>query len=126
MGKEDATNRVHLNKHIYLLHTYTGNNKHACSKVMKARIQATKALQPTTINDVQALKQFYLSGLGATSFTQINKERPPSKARESDWTSWVFMVRDLGDRTGSARPSRVPAPSRCLDGASRDVCPHGS
>ena len=92
MGKEDATNRVHLNKHLYLLHTYTGNNKHACSKAMKTRMhlfyegcgtgqrhEQGEALRPTTINDVQALKQFYLPGLGATTFIQINRKDHPQR-----------------------------------------------
>ena len=82
-GKEDATNRVHLNKHVYLLHTYTGNNTHACSKAMKTRMhlfyegcgtgqrhERGEALQPSTIIDVQALQQFYLPGHGATTFIQ--------------------------------------------------------
>ena len=38
-----------------------------------------------------------------------------------DWTSWVFMAWNLADRKSLTRPCRLPAPSRCLDGATRDV-----
>ena len=38
-----------------------------------------KALQPSIIYYLQALTQFYLTGHGATTFTQINKERPPQR-----------------------------------------------
>ena len=82
MGKEDATNRVHLNKHIYLI-------QHVCTYIQPTIMQSCRyekamdagraheqgeALQPTTINDVQALKQFYLPGHGATTFIQNKKQ----------------------------------------------------
>ena len=38
-----------------------------------------KALRPTIIYYLQALKLFYLWRLGATSFTQKKRKRPPSK-----------------------------------------------
>ena len=38
-----------------------------------------KALRPTIIYYLQALKQFYLSGLGATSFTQKQGKGYPQR-----------------------------------------------
>ena len=70
----------HSDKHIYYLYTYTGMQ--AIMQYTKSmqygteqRHEQGKALQPSTINDVQALKQFYLPGHGATTFTQINQEK---------------------------------------------------
>ena len=40
-----------------------------------------EALQPTTINDVRALKQFYLPGLDATTFIQ-NKRKEKTTLKD--------------------------------------------
>ena len=37
MGKEDTTNRVHLNKHIYLINTYTGKAMNAARHAGKTK-----------------------------------------------------------------------------------------
>ena len=47
-------------------------------------------------------------GHGATNIhSKETQEKTPSQTRGSGWTSWVFMTRDLGDRTGPARPWQV-------------------
>ena len=87
-------------KQAHLLYTYTNNramnwwNTHAVMQPNKSetrmqlfcddcgtgqRREQGKALQPSIIYYSQALIQFYLTGHGATTFTQINKERPPQR-----------------------------------------------
>ena len=61
MGKEDATNGVHLNKHIYLLHTCTYIQPTKAMNVgWDEDTSKAKTLEPTIIYHLQALAQFYL------------------------------------------------------------------
>ena len=66
-----------------------------------------KALRPTITNNVQSLKQVYFSDSAPQHSFKSPKEKTPSQTRGSGWTTWVFMTRDLGDRTGPARPLQV-------------------
>ena len=43
-----------------------------------------------------SLIQFYLTGHGATTFTQINKERPPQRQGGQTGPLRVFMSKELG------------------------------
>ena len=53
-----------------------------------------------------ALMQFYLNGLGATTFIQ----RKPRKGKSKNWASWAFnSSRSCGDRKSSERPCWLPA-----------------
>ena len=75
-----------------------------------------KTLQPTIIYYLQAVKQFYLSGLGATSFTQRNKKKTPSQTRESDGACGPLSRGALVTERAPRDRCRLPSPSRCLDG----------
>ena len=61
-GKEDTTNGLRSNQHIYLI-------QHVCTYIQPTKAMnvgrdkdtsKAKTLQPTIINNVQALTQFYL------------------------------------------------------------------
>ena len=94
---------------------------------MKTRIQATKALQPTTINDVQALNQFYLPGLGATTFIQMKKqEKTPSQTRESDGARGPLSRGALVTERAHETVAGYLHPRGALMGRVATSRPHGS
>ena len=135
IGRKDATNGVHLNQaHLFTTKHVCrqGNETKSCTYTEKAitgrgqRHEQGKALRPTIIYYLQALKQFYLLGLGATSFTQKQGKRSPSKSRAPDrvrrplWRGAWMTERAPRDRC------RLPAPSWCDDGQVATSVPHGS
>ena len=92
--EEDATNRVHLNKHIY----YKAHvNNDAVMQVGKTRMQLFKANAGRGQNTSKAksyhrlfimytYRQFYLTGHGATTFIQRKAKKRPHQRRGVDWT----------------------------------------
>ena len=66
-----------------------------------------KALRPNIITIYSHLNRSTY-GHGATNIhSKETQEKTPSQTRGSGWTTWVFKTRDLGDRTGPARPWQV-------------------
>ena len=102
MGRKDATNGVHLTKHIYLqLNTYT--RMYSQSNHAQDRDKDTskgKHYDRQLFINVQALKQFYLQDTAPPTF--IQKKRLPPKTRAPDrvwrgtlwsraWLLWLYI-----------------------------------
>ena len=81
----------------FIIYTRIYNN-YAC---MYRQIEA-KVIPPTTSN-VQSLNRVYLLDM-APQHAFKNKRKDLPIGREVGWTAWVFMTRDLEDRTGPVRP----------------------
>ena len=96
MGKEDATNGIHFTQGHLLLHTYI-QARQSCNVQAKSITTDYKQGSCTvTYTDL-------LTGHGATAVIQKQQE-DPLIGKGVGWTTWVFMTRDLEDRTGPARP----------------------